>query len=272
MLQLLDGFQNIANLHDHYIFDVSGVLTDGTHVFEDAINCLQTLEREGKQVIMLSNAPRLPKYIAARLNDAGINASKMVTSGGFVIDEFKNPKIFKGIRGKCYKLGDDNNDLWHQTDSQFNFVDNINEADFFISNKYFDDISLFDQYLEELEKALELNLPCVCANPDIIVYHGDDKRYPQGYIADKYENMGGKVYYYGKPYKPIYDYVASKYTLELAKTLMIGDNIFTDVRGAKGFGIDSLLITSGNHRDDDIAEMCEKHKLHPNFQMDKVKW
>ena len=49
-----------------------------------------------------------------------------------------------------------------------------------------------------------------------------------GSIAKTFETLGGKVIYYGKPYKEIYKMCFD--TRE--KVLAIGDNLRTDIKGA----------------------------------------
>ena len=45
----------------------------------------------------------------------------------------------------------------------------------------------------------------LCANPDIVVERGDKLVYCAGALADAYAELGGEVYYAGKPHRPIYD-------------------------------------------------------------------
>ena len=61
-----------------------------------------------------------------------------------------------------------------------------------------------NNYNTILRKAIELKLPMICVNPDIEVMRGKRKEICAGALALKYENLGGKVKYFGKPYKKIY--------------------------------------------------------------------
>ena len=69
---------------------------------------------------------------------------------------------------------------------------------------------LFANYEENLnyyKNLLEKNIKkkMICTNPDLIVHRGDKKEYCAGYIAKIFEEIGGKVLYYGKPHKEIYE-------------------------------------------------------------------
>lgn len=269
-MQKVLNFREISKKYQHYIFDMSGVLTNGEIVFEDAVGCLQALQDSGKDVIVLSNSPRIPDSIRQKLADAGVKVDKVVTSGGFLLSDLKNPKFYPQIRGKCFRVGDNHNAIFEQDDAKFDLVDHIKEADYILINKFFNELSECDEYYDILQQSLELKLPCVCPNPDIIVYHGSKIIYPQGYLANKYEEMGGSVYYYGKPHVDIYEYLNELYSIKKPKSLMIGDNLFTDIKGAASFGIDSLLITSGNHREDDIPSLISQGKLRPTYIAEHV--
>ena len=62
--------------------------------------------------------------------------------------------------------------------------------------------------------------------------------------------MGGQAFIIGKPNIEIFHYVQELSNSDKSKTLMIGDSLFNDIAGANGFGIDSLLITSGIHKEE----------------------
>ena len=44
----------------------------------------------------------------------------------------------------------------------------------------------------------------VCSNPDLEIIRGKKKEICAGSIAMRYEQLGGEVKYYGKPYSEIY--------------------------------------------------------------------
>ena len=71
-----------------------------------------------------------------------------------------------------------------------------------------------------------------------------------GTIADLYENMGGNVIILGKPSKKIYEESCKKVdNFDLSKIVAVGDSLDHDILGANNFGIDSILISSGIHKD-----------------------
>ena len=108
---------------------------------------------------------------------------------------------------------------------------------------------LYDNKMEDLkfyEKLLgnSLNKKMICTNPDLVVDRGNVQEYCAGTIAKIFENMGGKVIYFGKPYKEIYNLIVKDKT----KCLIIGDNLRTDIKGANLIKQDSLFILDGIHK------------------------
>jgi HAD superfamily hydrolase (TIGR01450 family) len=88
----------------------------------------------------------------------------------------------------------------------------------------------------------------VCANPDLVVIHAGTPALCAGALAEHYEEIGGRVRWHGKPYPLVYD--SSLALLGIAdrrRVLAIGDSLRTDIAGAAGAGIDSLLVAGGVH-------------------------
>jgi ribonucleotide monophosphatase NagD (HAD superfamily) len=80
--------------------------------------------------------------------------------------------------------------------------------------------------------------------------------YCAGALARRYEELGGKTIYAGKPHAPIYHAAwaaaegAAGRPLEGARVLAVGDAMRTDIAGALGQGLDALFISSGIHHDE----------------------
>ena len=71
-----------------------------------------------------------------------------------------------------------------------------------------------------------------------------------GTIADLYDHMGGTVVILGKPSKEIYLKSCKQFDqINKSKILAVGDSLDHDILGASNFGVDSVLITSGIHKD-----------------------
>ena len=86
----------------------------------------------------------------------------------------------------------------------------------------------------------------ICTNPDLIIHRGSKNEFCAGSVAAIFEELGGKVIYFGKPYPDNYNFCIKKKETILA----IGDYIRTDIRGANNMKFDSLFITNGIHKNE----------------------
>lgn len=91
-------------------------------------------------------------------------------------------------------------------------------------------------------------LPMVCGNPDRVVHIEGVECKASGAYAQYYEEQGGKVIYFGKPFADIYQAAYEKLGApEKSRLVAVGDALFTDIQGANLFGIDSLFNLTGIH-------------------------
>ena len=112
----------------------------------------------------------------------------------------------------------------------------------------------------------------ICTNPDLIVDRGNVTEYCAGSVAKIFEDLGGKVEYFGKPYPPVYQQSRHK---KNKKILCIGDNLNTDIKGANIQNFDSMLISSGIHKkeiDKNIEKVQLKYNVKINYYQSHLKW
>ena len=102
---------------------------------------------------------------------------------------------------------------------------------------------------------------------------GDKKEFCAGSIAKIYENIGGEVEYFGKPYSKIYSLATDA---KNKRVLCIGDNLNTDIRGANMQNFNSLIISSGIHRNEfknlSSEALLNKYKVKFDYIQFKLKW
>jgi ribonucleotide monophosphatase NagD (HAD superfamily) len=63
----------------------------------------------------------------------------------------------------------------------------------------------------------------------------------------RYEALGGRVFYHGKPYTAIYKACLAAVGCKRENVLMVGDSVDHDVLGARRAGLASALIPGGVH-------------------------
>jgi HAD superfamily hydrolase (TIGR01459 family) len=235
------------------IIDIWGVIYDGYAPYNNAINFLNQMVKDGKSIIFLSNTPRPGTLSDKVFSDWGVDMKKIsvYTSGDAVREQLIswNDEIFKNFGRKFYHLGEHRNkDIL--ANLEVNDVKDLKQANFLLMTLYIEEDENINAYDEFFREAISLNLPAVCANPDLTANHGNKIRYCAGTFAQKYKDMGGIVYYYGKPDSRIFNSVLNKYKnigiTDKKSILMIGDTLETDIMGANLVGIDSALVLTGN--------------------------
>jgi len=116
-------------------------------------------------------------------------------------------------------------------------------ADFILCTGFLESNENSLSYYESLLKNYT-HLKMVCTNPDLVVHRGEKQEYCAGTIAKIFNELGGHVIYFGKPYPDIYNFCIQKDE----RVLAIGDNIRTDIKGANNMKFDSLFIINGVHK------------------------
>jgi HAD superfamily hydrolase (TIGR01459 family) len=257
-LPLLSGLGEIADRYDVVLSDVWGVVHNGKAAFPAACDALTRFRARGGTVILVTNAPRPFPPILEQLRQLGAPQSAfdgVVTSGDVTL----NYVIERGA-APLHHIGPERDltffdILADQTGVRPPLV-GVEEAEYALCTGLFDDSDTPDVYGPALEAMRRRKLDFICANPDLVVHVGETMLYCAGAVAQRYEDMGGRVLQAGKPFAPIYDRALAMAQqmrgapADLRRVLAIGDALRTDVKGACDRGLDALFVTKGIHRDE----------------------
>jgi HAD superfamily hydrolase (TIGR01459 family) len=258
MTEIIASLSQISTRYDAVFCDLWGCLHNGKTPFPAAVAALQAFRAQGGRVVLLTNAPRPNSSIVKQLDDMGVprDAWDLVVSSG---DATQQALLSGAVGTRVYLIGalkdepfftdfsEDLQSLAAQTEIQRVA---LKDATGIVCTGLADDLTETPaDYRATLLMGKTLDLPMLCANPDIIVDMGDKRLYCAGALAADYEEMGGTVMYFGKPHPPIYDLarrrLAAMGLRDDAGILCIGDGIGTDVQGAMGEGLDVLFVTGG---------------------------
>ena len=264
-----DGLRSRVNDYDLFFIDIWGVLHNGVQIFEDSIEVLENIKKINKEFVLLTNAPRPNSTVVDFLKKMGLKDfyQNVYTSGeaslNYLMQNFFNSKFYHIGPPKDF-------DLFKRFDK--NKVNNIIQADYFICTGLFENHETnLDYYKILLEKFTSKKF--ICTNPDLIVDRGDVREFCAGSVAKIFEEIGGKVIYFGKPYPPVYNLSAN---INEKNILCIGDNLNTDIKGANVQNFDNLLITSGIHKEElsinNIDKLEKKYGVKVNYIQTKLKW
>ncbi len=263
------GLKSIVSEYDLFFIDIWGVVHNGIKLNENAVKVLEELSKNEKKFILLTNAPRPNLTVINTLKKMGLNnySDTVFTSGEasrrYLLENFTNKKFFH--------LGPPRDfDLFKTF--QDNKVLNIEDSDYLLCSGLFenheDDLGYYKTFLSK-----HTTKKMICTNPDLIVDRGNKREYCAGSIAKSFEEIDGKVIYFGKPYPPVYEIAAD---INNKKILCIGDNLNTDIKGANIQNFDSLLITGGIHRQEisklSINNVLKNYDVKINYFQKELKW
>lgn len=220
--------------------DVWGVVHDGLHLYPHAGERLRQWREESRTVILLTNAPRTSQSVEQQLARIGLPSGcwdAIVTSGEAGIAALTSlaaPVGFIGtpgdrevLEGRGVEIAKDD-----FTDLACTGIDGVRRA--------------VADYRLELKSCRDREVTLHCLNPDRIVIRGGVEEPCAGAIADLYEDMGGKVEWYGKPFPQIYRHALRiAGDPPLASVLAVGDSLRTDVLGAARMGFDTVFVAGG---------------------------
>ncbi|MGH1570549.1 TIGR01459 family HAD-type hydrolase [Methylobacterium sp. P31] len=286
----LDGLAEVADRYDLILCDVWGVLHDGQKAHGPAGEALIRFRglpgARSRRVVLVSNAPRPGDGVQRILDRFGVprEAYDAILTSGDLTHDLIAARPGARIRhlGPERDLG-----IFQGLDLTLVLEE---EADLIVCTGLFDDRSeTADDYRPELTRLAARGLTMICANPDLVVESGNRLIPCAGLLAAAYAEIGGAVIYAGKPHRPVYDAALAKggalggAAVDPGRVLAIGDAIRTDIAGARGFGVASLLVARGihaeelgvtaeHHRLGDVAEWLGRQAVHPDAVIERLVW
>lgn len=305
-MEFYPSLASIASKYDGFILDLWGVIHDGTALYPGVKPCLESLRKQGKKIVFLSNAPRRAAKVEERLNELGITPDlydHVLSSGEVAFRFLAMPELtdgtsaartsavearsLRGAKGEALNANQKYFYLGPEKDADlldglhYQRTEDMGEAEFMLAV----DVEYHGQEVAELEpylsEARRHNLPMVCVNPDFEVVKQDGTHiWCAGAVAHHYQGMGGEVSYFGKPYAAVYETaLALLDTIKRDAILAVGDNIDTDILGANENVIDCALVTGGilarempDANPYALRELCERKGALPTFVIPGFTW
>ena len=265
-----EGLKSIINNYDIFYIDLWGVVHNGVTLHKNAINVLNEITKANKKYVLLTNAPRPNKIVKLSLEKMGMNEKireKVYSSGEAALNYLKKDYLDSNF----FHIGPPKDfDLFVEFKNKK--VKDINEGSYLLCTGLFEDERENLDYYKDLFQP-HVNKKMICTNPDLIVDKGDKRELCAGSVALVFEKIGGEVTYFGKPFPEVYNQSIDN---KEKKILSIGDNLNTDIKGANLLNYDSLLISSGIHKDeikeDGIELVTKKYGVITNFIQTELKW
>lgn len=253
------SFRSVVKNYKAVFFDAFGVLKNHQGLIPGIESTFKYLENKGIPYYVLTNdSSRSPEELSNWYQERGmhcITTDKILSSGMLAMEFFKT-KLANG-KAVAY-LGTEKSAHYLETAGQttvpISDVD-LNDLEHIKSFAFLDDEG-FD-WNKDIDKTINLlrhkNMTVIVANTD--------KNYPVnqndisvaiGGLADLVEKILGKKFIrFGKPDAQMFLLAYERAMQDIKdikrnEILMVGDTLYTDIIGGNKFGLDTVLVLSGN--------------------------
>lgn len=286
--QFISGLQEVVDQYDAFVIDLWGVVHDGRKPYPWSLETLKQLKDLKKTSLLLSNSPRRVFASEEHLAKMGLPRDlydHIYTSGEDTHQGLKNrpDQWHQQLGERLFHIGPDFHFPMYEG-LNYQKVPTPHDADFVLMTGA--ELPTLADYEADLKAALERKLPMLCANPDRVVVHDREIILCCGGVAEHYEQMGGDVFYHGKPYPTIYQPVFKLLSgIAPSRILAIGDSLSTDIKGAQTNNIDGALIMRGIHHEallkhGEITQDTPKHLedlsgkigIAPKYALTNMQW
>ncbi len=286
------GISDISDSYTGFIIDTWGVLHNGQHAYDSAIECLKELKARNKYVMLLSNTEERVAESAISLKAMGIAPdlyNSLITSGEILWEGLKsqNTDGFMGLGDKCFLIGGERTRHFLKS-IPIDVVDKIADASFLMIAGW-DQLDMTPHaYDEILREAVRRRLKTICVTPDSRALLGMNYTTGTNQITRRLQEFGGVIHFIGKPYRPIFMQAIKtlhKNDIYPGQTVMIGDAMAHDILGASLVNMDTCLVRDGMHAGlfKTATSPAELNKLlnmlvsqynhiKPTYLVDKLKW
>ncbi|MGB0346491.1 MAG: HAD-IIA family hydrolase [Balneolaceae bacterium] len=271
------SFFDIAKDFKVIMLDSYGVVKNHRGLIQGVQKTIDWIKSEGKIFRLLTNdasrSRSQQKESLAKLGLPNVELKEIITSG-MMAKHFLKQKI---TDGKIAYLGTENSaeyilqsGLQHIPVRDVD-LDNLDEisAFVFLDDEGFDWNTDINKTVNILRKK---TMPVILANSDkFYPVSNNDVAVATGGIAKLVESMlNRKFIHFGKPDSQMFMYAYERLNGELGSIdkkdiLMVGDTLETDILGGNKFGVQTMLVLSGNTREDKAQLLIQSKGIIPDY-------
>jgi HAD superfamily hydrolase (TIGR01450 family) len=280
-MRRIDNFKSIIDQYNVIFFDAFGVIKNYNGLVPGIEKTFAYLKQQNKEYYIVTNdASRSPVQLANSYHQLGLTAitPDRIVSSGMLTKEYLDLKILDGI---VAYLGTENSAHYIQSlglntmpVSEINDsnIDKVN-ALIFLDDEGFD-------WRGDLNKTVNLlrkrTIPAIVANTDhVYPLTINDVSIAIGGLATMIENIVGKKFIrFGKPDSQMfmfaYDLIRDRRPVSKKEIVMVGDTLHTDILGGNKFGLDTVLVLSGNTQAIDVETRITGTGIAPTYICDSA--
>ena len=249
-MRTISGLGDVIANYRCLFVDVYGVLHDGDLAFHGAVEALSRARQQGIEIVIVTNSAERTNVVAERLGNAGFPRhlrGNIASSGELTWRYLMEPEAKAEALPKLFIVKEGEGPRW-LADLPHPLVEQADEAHLIVAAgmPFRDEQAFHDSdYGALFRSALNRKPPLIVADSDVTYPSHGKIRLGPGWLANFYRDLGGSLVEFGKPHAPVFRealaLVGKPYPDDV---LMIGDNLSTDIAGATGMGLHSLLVLS----------------------------
>ncbi|UFJ39676.1 TIGR01457 family HAD-type hydrolase [Brevibacillus humidisoli] len=242
--------------YEAFLLDLDGTIYRGSQVIPEAVRFVQALKREQIPFLYLTNnSSATPQVIAERLTAMGLpTTEKEVYTSSLATAAFLRQRLAPGT--PLYIIG------------EAGLRTALEQADFVVDDQQpqavvigIDRTFSYDK-LAVASRAIRQGALFVATNGDAALPTERGLAPGNGSLVAAIRVASGvEPIVIGKPNKWVVDFALQRLGTKRERTLVVGDNLHTDIEAAANSGMDSLLVLTGFSTIDDAHE----HPVRPTY-------
>ena len=254
-----DFFGKTADLRSKrlWLLDMDGTIYLGNRVFQFAIQFINRLRANGKQILFFTNnASHSPVFYMEKLSKMGFAPTKeeILTSGDVTIAYLKQTYPQKSV----YLLGTPDLERQFRENGIHLLSGNEEQADVVISSF---DTTLTYEKLDAACRLIRGGARYLCTHPDLNCPTETGFMPDSGAIAALITaSTGVTPTYFGKPYAQTLEMICKVTNRTKEEICFLGDRLYTDIAIGKQNGATTVLLLTGETQPADLeaAALCDK--------------
>lgn len=275
MIQI-DNFKTIIDKYNVIFFDAFGVIKNYQGLVPGIEKTFEYLKEQNKEYYIVTNdASRSPVQLASSYHKMGLNAitPDRIISSGMLTKEYLYLKVPEGV--VAYLGTEDSAHYIESLGLHPMPISDVNESNMdqikallFLDDEGFDWQTGVNIAVNLLRKR---TIPAIVANTDHaypVTIH--DLSVAIGGLAMMVETIVGKKFIrFGKPDSQMfmfaYDLIREYRPISKKEIVMVGDTLHTDILGGNKFGLDTVLVLSGNTLPQDVDTRITSTGIVPTY-------
>lgn len=257
--QLMGPLEQIIRDHDLFLIDAYGVLMTASGPLPGARRFIEALQAQGKSYFVLTNdASRTPETCARLYRERGLEIAveKILSAGVAIIEAYRSARL-EGARSVVLGTHDTKECVRRAGGVVCEITSDVDYDVLVIGDDSgFDFLKTMNDLLTATHRLLKRGRrpKFFLANPDLLYPRSPDSfgftsgslaRFLEIGLKDLHPSHAFEFEVLGKPGPLLYDLARKRAHVPADRTIMLGDQLHTDIAGANRAGIRSALLATG---------------------------